>query len=266
MSSSLKVVLKVICIFIAHLLLISCVSPRITYSLTTADIRRNYMRSEFTLLTQSCDVRKWVDTNSCQLEKTQSAAGTSRHITQSGSLYFLNHIRGCACATRTRFRGTSNRVHLFVETATVATKDFRDPKRVKHACTSSSDFENAPADARMLEQRYGMYAPKILRGGSGAGDGGDCIDTGSVKHLGSKRASTFQEVFIAFMKRSSRMYSLTTLLMAIVVFIAFNNSCILLVLCRRICERFPGGEVKWLKLLETTMTRYLNAHVTMQLP
>ena len=148
MNSSLKVVLKVICIFVAYLSLISCVPPRITYSLTTADIRRNYMRLEFTLFTQSCDVRKWVDTNSCQLEKTQSAAGTWRHMTQSGSLYFLNHIRCCACATWKRFRGTSNRVHLFVETATVATKDFRDPKRVKHVCTSSSDFENAPADAR----------------------------------------------------------------------------------------------------------------------
>jgi len=93
---------------------------------------------------------------------------------------------------------------IFVETATAATKDFRDPMRVKHASTSSSDFENAPADARMLEQRYAMYAPKIIRGGGGAGDGGDCIDTGSIKHRGSKRASTFQEVFIAFMKRSSR--------------------------------------------------------------
>ena len=121
-----------------------------------------------------------------------------------GHCIFLNHIRGCACATRARFSGTSNRGHLFVETATVATKDSRDPKRVKHACTSSSEFENALADARMLEQRYAMYAPKIIRGGGGAGDGGDCIDTGSVKHRGSKRASTFQEVFIAFMKRSSR--------------------------------------------------------------
>ena len=44
MSSSIKVALKVTCIFIAYLSLISCVSPRITYSLTTADIRRNYMR------------------------------------------------------------------------------------------------------------------------------------------------------------------------------------------------------------------------------
>ena len=117
---------------------------------------------------------------------------------------FLNHIRVCACTPRARFSGTSNRGHLFVETATVATKGFRDPKRVKHAWTSLSDFEKKTADARMLEQRYAMYAPKIIRGGGGAGDGGDCIDTGSVKHRGSKRASTFQEVFIAFMKRSSR--------------------------------------------------------------
>ena len=60
MSSSLKVALKVICIFIAYLSLISCVSARITYSLTTADIRRNCMRSEFTLFTQSCDVRQCI--------------------------------------------------------------------------------------------------------------------------------------------------------------------------------------------------------------
>ena len=59
MSSSIKVALKVTCIFIAYLSLISCVSPRITYSLTTADFRRNCMRSEFTLFTQSCDVRMW---------------------------------------------------------------------------------------------------------------------------------------------------------------------------------------------------------------
>jgi len=63
MSSSLRVALKVICIFIAYLSLIICVSTRITYSLTTADIRRNCMRSEFTLFTQSCDVRQSVDTN-----------------------------------------------------------------------------------------------------------------------------------------------------------------------------------------------------------
>ena len=223
------------------------------------------MRSEFTLFTQSCDVRKWVDTTSCLLEKTQSAADTTRHITQSGSLYFLNHIRGCACATQTRFSATSNRGHLFVETATVATKGFRDRKRVKHACTSSSDSESAPADARMLEQRYAMYAPKIIRGGGGAGDGGDCIDTGTVKHLGSKRASTFQEIFIAFMKRSSRILVDNPTDGHCGIHCLQQCSCVLLVLCRRICEQFQGGEVKWLKLSETTMTRYLNAHFTLQL-
>ena len=67
-GSSLKVAFKVICIFIAYLSLMNCVSPRITYSLTTADIRRNYMRSEFTLFTQSFDVRGWLNTNSCLLD------------------------------------------------------------------------------------------------------------------------------------------------------------------------------------------------------
>jgi len=47
------------------------------------------MRSELTLFTQSCNVRQWVDTDSCQLKKTQFAADTFHHITHSGSLYFL---------------------------------------------------------------------------------------------------------------------------------------------------------------------------------
>jgi len=65
-------------------------------------------------------------------------------------------------------------------------------------------IESGPADARMLEQRYAMYAPKIIRGGGDVGGGGDSIDTGRVEHRDSKRASTFKEVFVAFMKRSSR--------------------------------------------------------------
>ena len=53
--------------------------------------------------------------------------------------------------------------------------------------------------------------------------------------------------------------------MAIVVFTVFNNFCALLVPCRRIDEQLPRGEVKWLKPSGTTMTRYLNAHITRQL-
>jgi len=147
-GSSLKVAFKVICIFIAYLSLMNCVSPRITYSLTTADIRQNYMRSEFTLFTQSFDVRGWLDTNSCLLKETHCAGGSLRHATQSGSLYILNHIRSCVCTTRTRFSGTSHRGQLFVETPT---KVFRDARSAKQTCTSISDFESGPADARMFE-------------------------------------------------------------------------------------------------------------------
>ena len=136
-----------------------------------------------------------LDTNWCLL--TERHFDTLHGNTQIGSLYFLNHNRGCACATRSRSCGTSHVGRLIVETAT---KVFRNAWHTKQTYACTSGMENAPVDAWMLEQRYSMYAPKSIRGGGGS----DRFGTHGVKNRDFKSVSTFKEVFVAFMNRTSR--------------------------------------------------------------
>jgi len=137
-----------------------------------------------------------LDTNWCLLKETHF--DTLHGNTRNGSLYFLNHNRGCACATRSHFCGTSHVGRLIVETAT---KVFRNAIHEKQTCACSSDIENVPLEAWMLEHRYSLYAPKIIRGGGGRGG---CFGTHGAEHRVFKSVSSFKEVFVAFMKRSSR--------------------------------------------------------------
>ena len=83
-----------------------------------------------------------------------------------------------------------------------ARKGIRGARSAKQTCTPSYNCENAPADARMLEQRYAMYEPKIIRGGGGDVGGGQ--DSSVEHHRDSMRVSRFKEAFVAFMKRTSR--------------------------------------------------------------
>jgi len=50
------------------------------------------------------------------------------------------------------------RLHTSIETTT---KVFRNAWHEKQTYACSSDIENVPVDAWMLEHRYSMYAPKI---------------------------------------------------------------------------------------------------------
>ena len=126
-----------------------------------------------------------------------------------------------------------SRGSLIVETAT---KVFRDTWHANQTYTCSYGIKNVPIYAWMLEQPYSMYALKINRGG-----GGDCFDTQGVEHRDFKSDSTFKEVFVAFMKRTSSRVLIGNPVDGHCGINCLQHFFALLVPCRRIDEQFPRG-------------------------